>query len=249
MVRFIKRFAIVSALLIVSALFVSGCQFTPPGQETASSPPSTPVPQETTQAENVPPVIISVEASPEQIAPLATAEVRCRAEDSDGSELFYSWSIQAGSISGSGEQVAWKAPAEEGHYSIGVTVTDRSGGAVTGTAYVSVAAGSGENHSPAVSMMVQPAGQPPFEFFPGQDPVKIRQWSTTIIRCKAQDPDGDDLTIEWDVTGGDLDGEGEKVTYIAKERNLQTITATVTDSTGRQTQAQVVFNVQCCGGH
>ena len=187
-----------------------------------------------------------------QVSPLSETEVRCTAEDSDGGELYYSWSIEAGSISGKGDTVIWKAPAQEGHYSIGVTVTDGSGGAATDMVYVTVAAAMDTSHAPTVVLMAQTAGNPPFEIFPGQDPIKVRQWSTTIFRCKAKDPDGDKLTIEWEATGGDIDlaeDTDEKIYYIAKERSLQTITVTVTDATGRQIEAIVNVNVQCCGGH
>lgn len=241
-------------LLLVPALCLTGCRIAPPASGTADTENAGPAaaPDGTVQAENMPPAILSVQAAPQQIAPLETTEILCRAEDSDGSELYYSWSIEAGSISGKGEAVSWKAPAEEGHYSIGVTVTDGYGGASTDMVYVNVEAPIQISHSPSMVLMVQPAGEPPFQVFPGQDPVKVRQWSNTILRCNAEDPDGDELTIAWEATGGDIDPASEtmdKVYYIAKERSLQTITVTVTDSSGRQTEAQIVFNVQCCGGH
>ncbi len=247
---FKRLLAAAIALPAITALCLAGCQLTPP-EETASPAAPAAAPAQTPQPENSMPVIRSVQAR-SQIAPLASTEVRCIAEDSDGGELYYSWSIEAGSISGKGDTVIWKAPAQEGHYSIGVTVTDGSGGAATDTVNVQVAAPEETGHAPVITLMVQPSGLPPYEVFPGQDPVKVRQWSTVIFRCKADDPDGDALAIEWTATGGDIDPADdtmEKVYYIAKQRSLQTVMVKVTDTTGRQTEAKITLNVQCCGGH
>ncbi|MFW6151259.1 MAG: Ig-like domain-containing protein [Chloroflexota bacterium] len=62
------------------------------------------------------------------VRPGTTNTVTCTAIDLDGDDLTYTWSASAGSLSGSGPEVAWTAPDKEATYTITVVVSDGRGG-------------------------------------------------------------------------------------------------------------------------
>lgn len=62
------------------------------------------------------------------VRPGTTNTVSCIAIDPDGDDLTYTWSASAGSVSGSGPEVAWTAPDKEATYTITVVVSDGRGG-------------------------------------------------------------------------------------------------------------------------
>jgi len=65
------------------------------------------------------------------VAPGEQLELSCSAEDANGDPLTYSWSAEAGALSGSGVTVDWSAPDAEGIYEISVEVKDDKGAAAT----------------------------------------------------------------------------------------------------------------------
>lgn len=72
----------------------------------------------------VPPVIHSLNAAMRKLHPGMSTEVHCLASDMNNDILTYQWSSGAGSISGEGSTITWKAPAEEGDYTIFCTLTN-----------------------------------------------------------------------------------------------------------------------------
>lgn len=87
---------------------------------------------------NQPPVITSLKAKQNVIAPLDSCLIECVASDEDGDELTYEWSASDGNINGDGAAVAWSAPETEGSYGIVVKVVDGNGGEVTDSMNISV---------------------------------------------------------------------------------------------------------------
>ncbi|MFW6150901.1 MAG: PKD domain-containing protein [Chloroflexota bacterium] len=85
------------------------------------------------------PRIIRVALVPTIVSPSGTADIECEAEDPDGDSLTYRWSATAGTLSGTGQAVSWKAPDQVGAYSIAVTVTDTAGHASTAERIIRVA--------------------------------------------------------------------------------------------------------------
>ncbi|TET51362.1 MAG: hypothetical protein E3J55_00090, partial [Dehalococcoidia bacterium] len=78
-----------------------------------------------------PPTITSLQAEPERVFPSGSTQIVCTASADDETELSYEWSPSGGQIEGAGATVTWTAPAEEGWYNVGVTVTDSRGGEAT----------------------------------------------------------------------------------------------------------------------
>gem|GEM_PF-1991651 len=82
----------------------------------------------TTAGQNHAPVISSLTADPASISTGAVTTITCAASDPDSDPLTYNWSAASGTISGSGAQVTWTAPASSSTYTIFCTVSDGNGG-------------------------------------------------------------------------------------------------------------------------
>lgn len=80
---------------------------------------------------NHPPVIESLTSECPRVKKASNTPVTCLASDPDGDELTYTWSADAGNISGEGDTVTWVAPNDYGTYYITVTVTDGRGSEVS----------------------------------------------------------------------------------------------------------------------
>ena len=84
------------------------------------------------------PIILGITANPRKIHIGTQSVITCNVYDPDGDELSYFWSAQQGSLSGSGMQVTWTAPLEEGNYFLKCLVNDLHGGETFDSLLVSV---------------------------------------------------------------------------------------------------------------
>jgi len=96
----------------------------------------------TIEPTNKAPEISSLTADPDVVDPMGVSVITCTASDADGDNLAYAWSPQQGSISGTGEEITWNAPASAGSHFIAVTVTDAKGKSASDTVYVTVGGGT-----------------------------------------------------------------------------------------------------------
>jgi hypothetical protein len=87
---------------------------------------------------NHPPVIESLTAEKTKILMATSCNIDCIASDPDNDKLSYSWSIDAGNISGSGSDVKWTAPPRGGQFIITATVSDGRGGATSKEVLITV---------------------------------------------------------------------------------------------------------------
>ncbi|MCF8395578.1 MAG: PKD domain-containing protein, partial [Melioribacteraceae bacterium] len=87
---------------------------------------------------NEAPVINNLEAEPRKVDLGGTSEIICIASDEDGDEITYEWSCTNGIITGSGTNINWTAPVEEGNYFIKCKVTDPTGESDTDSIAVAV---------------------------------------------------------------------------------------------------------------
>ena len=94
----------------------------------------------TAEGPNVPPQIVSLQATPDSVIPGATAQVTCVATDGDGDKLEYHWTnLATGTLAGSGKQVYYTTDfCCGGTQGIEVTVVDPSGQSVKDTVYVEI---------------------------------------------------------------------------------------------------------------
>ena len=91
-----------------------------------------------TVQDNRNPVISQVTANPSSLKREETSSISCNATDPDNDNLTYAWEATGGTVSGSGKTVTWKAPAEDGTYTVKVKVDDGKGGTADGSVVITV---------------------------------------------------------------------------------------------------------------
>jgi len=187
-------------------------------------PPAQPPP---TPSGNQPPVISSLAAAQMALYPNGNTEIQCVASDADGDQINFKWACTAGSFTGVGPIVTWKAPEAYGTYDVSVTVEDGKGGSVQASLTMTV----GANQPPLISSLVA-------------DPSHILYGGSTTLTCIASDPDGDVVRYSWTASEGSVSGVGEKVTWWAPNKAGEyNITAIVSDGKGGETTGNVMVTV------
>ena len=190
---------------------------------------------------NRPPTITGLAAESEWTAPLGSLQVTCTASDPDGDELSYEWSASGGSVSGTGAVVDWIAPEEVGAYDITVVVTDGQGEENTGS--ITLIASNGT--PPAIQSLIVTAKEPRYlkETTIGYKVGKTKEY---YIKCVASGTGGE-LAYAWSCDGGEISGEGSKITWTAPDTSCDvTVIVKVSDSAGNWVKRNVVFEVVSC---
>lgn len=70
------------------------------------------------------PIIKTIKANPTKVKPYETSIITVNAYDEDGDDLFFSYECSEGIIKDNNTSAIWKAPKNEGIYTITVTVSD-----------------------------------------------------------------------------------------------------------------------------
>ena len=166
------------------------------------------------------PVVNSVTAYPETIAPKSSTVITCTATDPDGGTLTYTWESDWGTFSGTGNVVTWTAPALSRECYIRVMVNDGKGETATGGCTVIVSG----NQAPVITSI-------------SADPESVTLETSSTITCVATDPDGDPITYAWSAaSGGSISGTGSVVTWVAPATaRAYPIEVTVSDGRGGAT--------------
>jgi len=173
------------------------------------------------------PAITNLQADPARVAPSGTCQIVCNATDADGDELSYGWSADGGAIAGEGAVVTWTAPGAVGSYNITVIVSDSRGGTLTDYVTVTVR----RNNAPIVNSLVASA-------------VWTLPEGSLNVTCDASDSDGDELSYEWTVTGGNITGTGAVVAWTApQETGIHYITVVVRDGHGSSSSRTLPISV------
>jgi hypothetical protein len=148
------------------------------------------------------PVINKVDYQPQKVAPDGTVKINVDAVDEDGDELTYVYSAAVGTISGSGPEVRWYAPQEEGEYSIIIHVSD---GIVDSDSFeitITVSKDAPSNLPPVLNSLIV-------------TPTVIGLNGDASVTVDAYDPEGNNLLYVYSVTGGSISGSGPSVRYIS----------------------------------
>ena len=183
--------------------------------------------RETTAVENTAPSVLGVTPSTERIAPRDVCQLVCEATDADGDSLTFTWLANQGELVGEGATVEWTAPDVEGLFRVSVTVDDGKGGIGEQSTSVRVK----ENRSPEFQSMATVADW----VFPG---------SSMYMSFFAQDPDGDEVTYEWNATGGELFGQGDSIVWVApEETGNYRVAVTARDEYGGESAREIPVSV------
>jgi hypothetical protein len=126
------------------------------------------------QVANSSPIITALNSSDTEIAPSSSCTIGCVASDPDGDSLSYAWTATSGTISGTGANVSWLAPASEGTYTISVTVSDGQGGSDSDSCSITV-----EMKYGAIDIQSSPAGAA--VFINGMDTGNITPYVLTNL--------------------------------------------------------------------
>ena len=86
------------------------------------------------------PLCSTMSANPNPIGLGQSTTLTCQASDPDGDQLTYSWTVDSGTISGSGSSVIWTADGVccPGLWTVTVTVNDGKGGSAVDSVVVGV---------------------------------------------------------------------------------------------------------------
>ena len=162
------------------------------------------------------PVINGLYAESNSLSVGQNSAVVAVASDTDGDDLKYQWFVSKGDISGEGSRITWTAPMTSGAYTISVKVTDNRGGESTMTLTLGVV-----SNTPPVIVSLE------------AEDTGCRKKDPVAVDCLAYDQDGDELVYQWTATGGEIQGEGPFVSWIAPdELGIFTITVQVSDGKG-----------------
>ena len=188
------------------------------------------------------PTITSLIADADWTLPSGSLQVTCDASDRDGDELNYEWTATGGDISGTGTVVNWTAPQELGTCNVTVVVTDGYGGEDTWSVILSVATGT----PPTIADLIVTAKEPKYlkTTTTGYKVWKAKEYD---IECIVSDASGG-VAYVWSCTGGQISGEGSKITWTAPNQSSvdATVTVIVSDVAGNKAGRSINFNVPSC---
>jgi hypothetical protein len=185
------------------------------------------------------PTIYSLTADADWTLPSGSLNLTCVASDLDGDELSYDWSSSGGVLSGTGADVKWTAPQQDGIYDIAVVVSDPYGRSDTRTFRASVAP-----EQPPVIQELHISADCYLKPYAGG--YYVGKGQPYDVECVVADPDVE-LSYEWSCDGGEFSGEGALVVWTAPDTNgYVAITATVSDVAGNMASKSLVLNVVAC---
>lgn len=187
------------------------------------------------------PIIASLEADAEWIAPLGSIRITCTASDPDGDRLSYKWTATGGRISGTGAVAIWTAPEEVGLYDITVVVDDGRDG--EDRDFLTLIASNGP--PPHIEKLTVTAKEPKY-LKTTSTGYKVGKTKEYYVECVASATSGE-LTYEWSCNGGQISGKGSTITWTAPDESVYvTVTAKVFDGLGNWVKKSVVFEVVEC---
>ncbi len=178
---------------------------------------------------NEPPAIEQLTAEASSVGLGDSVAIDCLASDPDGDEVSYQWSANGGAFSGEGSGATWTAPDTAGDYVVGVTVTDGRGATTSAGLEINVLS----NSPPVINTLKA-------------EKTTVYIGKSTVIRCDASDPDGDELTYVWKSSRGELSGEGAEVDWTASGNcgDHVTVTVTVRDGSGGEVSRKMTLVVK-----
>ncbi|AFZ38163.1 outer membrane adhesin like protein (plasmid) [Stanieria cyanosphaera PCC 7437] len=180
---------------------------------------------------NVTPVITSLTGDTE-INEGEIGEYNAIATDRGSDELTYSWDFGDGTDIIEGSNVT-HVFADNGNYTVTLTVTDDDGASTSQTLDVVV-----NNVTPVITSLTGDTNLNEGEA------GSYSATSEAVAFGTASDPGNDTLTYTWDFGDGSDTVEGESVTHIFADNGNYTVTLTVTDDDGASTSStlDVVVN-------
>ena len=161
------------------------------------------------EIENGPPVIdtMAVPAFADEGSPVTLSAT---ATDAPSDTLTYDWDFgDSNTAAGDNVTHAW---ADDGVYTVTLTVTDDDGGFDEQTATITI-----HNVDPSIDSMTVPSGD---------------EGAGLLLTASASDPGADTLTYTWDFGDGTPTDTGDTLNHAWADDGVYTVTLTVTDDDG-----------------
>lgn len=184
--------------------------------------------------DNYPPRIKAIAADSSLVLFGQRVDIYCTAMDRDPDQLEYTWITGLDTVAYDTTVYEWTAPDSEGVYTVSCYATDGIAAAVYDSITLTVV--ESINHSPeildlkALRTVVLPG-------------------NSTVISCKASDPDGDDLVYSWWADSGTITGiDSTAVWYAPQELGYYYIHCQVSDSRGGMAADSLGMVVQDSSG-
>lgn len=163
----------------------------------------------------------------------STTTLYCTVSDEAAGPFTYQWSATQGSISGTGSEVEYTAPAAAAAVEIQCIATDGAGAADTASLLISVV--------PEINLPPQVIGITKSKPFVGPG-------ETAQLSCQATDPNGGPLSYNWAVSGGAITGTGSTVEWTAPlAEGIYAVSVTITDDGGLSATATAALLVKIFG--
>ncbi|NPE31463.1 hypothetical protein HNV12_26600 [Methanococcoides sp. SA1] len=170
-----------------------------------------------TKSKNESPVISSIIANPSTLGFDEVSVITCNATDPEGDNLTYNWQSTHGTISGDGTSINWRSPNTEGTYTVSCSVEDENGGKDNQNVDIVV---ENTNESPVISSIIA-------------NPSTLGFDEVSVITCNATDPEGDNLTYNWQSTHGTISGDGTSINWRSPNtEGTYTVSCSVEDENG-----------------
>ncbi|MEO1262662.1 MAG: LamG-like jellyroll fold domain-containing protein [Bacteroidota bacterium] len=168
-----------------------------------------------TQAYTFPPRFKALATAEDQVETNSSIPIYAAVSDPDSDQFTFQWSMTNGNILGAGDEVEFTAPSTSGNVQIQCIVSDNQGNKDTASVDITV---------------VETINQPP-HIIEIQKSLPYAGTSETVqLTCIATDDLTSDLTYEWSVTGGTINGTGSMVEWTAPaSESIFEITVTATD--------------------
>lgn len=160
--------------------------------------------------------------------------------------ITYEWSCNGGSIEGEAALVEWISPDSPGAYTIKVKLKQDDGKSGEASVKITVM----DNHIPIIEGVVvtaehkylkkAPEGTTDYSYLVG----KAQKYH---IECQAQDEDNDSLDYAWSCSGGEIQGSGSGVTWVAPNAAGDVkLTVTASDGKGGTATQELSLKVVTC---
>jgi hypothetical protein len=198
------------------------------------------------QKANRAPVIESITYAKDSMAKMDN-DIVCRASDADGDSLEYQWSDSMGNSIGKGPAILWVSPDTMGNYSVTLKVSDTKGGEASQVFDIRVLNNADGSSAAPVNLLIK---LPSDKIVADNRTVKVG--TVTRVNCNLDNIDSKKLTYTWNVSGGNIKGEGKKEPRgtafwtAPPATGLYDVTVDINDEEGHTARGLVTFDVFCC---
>jgi len=152
-----------------------------------------------------------------------STEVYCTATDPDGDLVTFTWEVDRGGVSGTGQTIMYLSENASGSATVSCIISDTYGIKDTSAIVIDIV----DNHNPEIRSI-------------NANPEELDSGETTVLYCEAVDIDGDSLQYQWQSNSGSFSGSGPGVVWQAPANiGNYTIYCTVTDEKNGQARDSI----------